>query len=79
MDNFFARIIENKVLKIDIEGDLIGQQNENQILNYVEEQVPSHITLAAVDISKVNHMNSSGLTVLIRLLTRFRNRSGELC
>lgn len=78
MDNFFAQVIDNQILTIDIEGDLLGQDNEADIIRYVEQQLPQHIVFVAVDISRVPYMNSSGLTVLIRLLTRFRNRNGDL-
>lgn len=78
MDKFFTQILDNSILKIDIEGDLLGQENESDIIRYVEQELPQHIVFVAVDISHVLYMNSSGLTVLIRLLTKFRNRNGEL-
>ncbi|WP_448518314.1 STAS domain-containing protein [Rhodoflexus sp.] len=78
MDNFFTQIIDNRILKITIIGDLLGEKNESDIIQYVEQQLPQHIVFVAVDISQVPYMNSSGLTVLIRLLTKFRNRSGDL-
>jgi anti-sigma B factor antagonist len=78
MNNFFAKVIDNRILIIEIEGDLLGQENENGIFRYVEQQLPQHIVFVAVDISRVPYINSSGLTLLIRLLTRFRNRNGDL-
>jgi anti-sigma B factor antagonist len=78
MDNFFTQIVDNRIIIIGIEGDLLGQNNESEIIRYVEQQLDQHIVFVAVDISRVPYMNSSGLTVLIRLLTRFRNRNGDL-
>lgn len=78
MDNFFAQVTDNQILTIEINGDLLGQENEADVIRYVEEQLPQHVVFVAVDISQVPYMNSSGLTVLIRLLTRFRNRNGDL-
>ncbi|MCS7018698.1 MAG: STAS domain-containing protein [Cytophagales bacterium] len=78
MDKFYTQVIDNCIVIISLEGDLLGQENEAQIITYVEHDLPPHIVMAAVDISKVAYMNSSGLTVLIRLLTKFRNRNGDL-
>ncbi|WP_250630403.1 STAS domain-containing protein [Rhodoflexus caldus] len=78
MDNFFAQVTDNQILTIEIKGDLLGQENEADIIRYVEQQLPQHVVFVAVDISQVPYMNSSGLTILIRLLTRFRNRNGDL-
>lgn len=78
MDRFSAQVVDGQIAVITVEGDLLGLENEAEIITYVEQQLPPHVVTAAVDISKVPYMNSSGLTILIRLLTKFRNRNGDL-
>ena len=74
----FTQEIVNDILFIDIEGDLLGVNNELKLMDYINEHVEERIVRCAIDISKVNYMNSTGLSLLIRVLTRFRNRNGEV-
>ncbi|MCU0393745.1 MAG: STAS domain-containing protein [Thermoflexibacter sp.] len=75
----FRYEINHDVLFINVEGDLLGLPEDQKLLNFAEEQMlDNHITRCAIDISKVNYMNSTGLTILIRILTMYRNTGGEV-
>jgi anti-sigma B factor antagonist len=74
----FTHEIKNGALVIRVAGDLLGLGDEAQLIDLLASEDYEDILLCAVDISGVNYMNSSGLTVLIRLLTKFRNKNGEV-
>ena len=59
-------------------GDLIGENNGPELLELVSQQIEDNTLLCAIDISNVRYINSSGIGVLITVLTKFRNKDGEL-
>ena len=69
---------ENMVLFIQLEGDLIGGFSSQTLMDTVNEKIAEGVRLCAVDISALRYMNSVGIDVLITLLTKFRNRGGEV-
>ena len=70
--------VKEAVMIIRLEGDLIGGFSTQALLNEVNDKIGDGIRLCAVDISSVRYMNSDGIDVLITLLTRFRNKGGEI-
>jgi anti-sigma B factor antagonist len=69
----------NQILFVQAEGDLLGLPDDLKLLHLAEEVLlNTNIKQAAVDISKINYLNSSGLTILIRMLTLYRNVGGEV-
>lgn len=70
--------IKGPVLVLALEGDLIGETNGMELMELVNEKVNGEIVKCAIDLSAVRYMNSSGIGVLITLLTKFRNKGGEV-
>jgi len=70
--------IKDQILFLQLEGDLIGETNGLELMELVNDKINSNILHAAIDLSNVRYMNSSGIGVLITLLTKFRNKSGEV-
>ncbi|ABG58969.1 STAS domain-containing protein [Cytophaga hutchinsonii] len=70
--------IKENILFLQLEGDLIGESNGLELMDLVSEKLNESITRCAIDLSLVRYMNSSGIGVLITLLTKFRNKGGEL-
>jgi anti-sigma B factor antagonist len=70
-------IIDN-ILILTLKGDLIGENNGPELVNVVNDQLHDNVNRCAVDLSDVRYMNSSGIGVLITLLTKFRNQEGEM-
>ena len=66
------------VLVLSMSGDLIGENNGPELVQLANDTIHNGIVLCAVNLSKVRYMNSSGIGVLITLLTKFRNQEGEL-
>jgi len=70
--------VQDDILIITLQGDLIGENNGPELVNIVNDQLHEKINRCAVDLSGVRYMNSSGIGVLITLLTKFRNQEGEM-
>jgi anti-sigma B factor antagonist len=70
--------IKDEVLLLNLEGDLIGDNNEAQLMEELSNHLYDNMLLCAVDISKIRFINSSGISILIAILTKFRNKGGEV-
>ncbi|NVJ47262.1 MAG: STAS domain-containing protein [Cytophagia bacterium] len=68
----------NGVLVLKIEGNLIGEEVGSGLLDAANDAINDGTVLCAIDIEKVKYINSSGIGVLITLLTKFRNQEGEV-
>ncbi len=75
---FTHEVSDNNVLLIVMSGDLIGENNGPDLVNLVNDKIQEGYYYCAVDLSNVRYMNSSGIGVLITLLTKFRNHEGEM-
>ncbi|MEO9967280.1 MAG: STAS domain-containing protein [Reichenbachiella sp.] len=69
---------EGEIVFINFHGDLIGEENGPEIIESVNDTLSNNIVKCAVDISDVRYINSSGIGVLITILTKFRNKGGEV-
>lgn len=65
-------------LVLSLQGDLIGEQDGAQILEHVNDAQNAKIMVVLISLEDVRYMNSSGLGVLITLLTKVKNKGGEL-
>jgi anti-sigma B factor antagonist len=70
--------LKDDVLFIRMQDDLIAGPVTQQLMAEVDEQVDNNVLLCAIDLSHIRFMDSSGMGVLVSLLTKFRNRGGEL-
>jgi len=75
----FNQTTENNVLILSLEGDLIGENNGIDLIEVVNDHIQKGIHYAIIDISELRYMNSSGIGVLITIMTKFRNKGGEVC
>lgn len=69
---------QDHILIIHLKGDLIGENNGPELVKIANDSIHDHIFHCAIDLSEVRYMNSSGIGVLITLLTKFRNQEGEM-
>lgn len=74
----YSSTIRDQKLIIHLKGDLIGENNGPELVRIVNDAIHDKIIYCAVDLSEVRYMNSSGIGVLITLLTKFRNHEGEM-
>jgi anti-sigma B factor antagonist len=75
----FKQTTENNALILTLEGDLIGENSGIDLIEVVNDSVQKGLKYAIVDISQLRYMNSSGIGVLITIMTKFRNKGGEIC
>ncbi len=66
------------VFILNIEGNLIGEEVGPSLLDAANDAINKGLVLCAIDIENVKYINSSGIGVLITLLTKFRNQEGEV-
>ncbi|RZJ90246.1 MAG: anti-sigma factor antagonist [Hymenobacter sp.] len=66
------------ILYVTLSGDLIGSPDTQQLLQSVNEHLSDAVTNCAVDLSDIRYINSTGIGVLVSLLTKFRSRGGEM-
>ncbi len=73
-----AQEIKSNTLILRISGDLIGEDTGTKLVEVVNEAVSHQVLTCVIDISQLRYINSSGIGVLITLLTKFRNKGGEV-
>ena len=74
----FEHQIKDNALILRLSGDLIGEDNGSTIMSVVAESILKQVTVGIIDISNLRYINSSGIGVLITILTKFRNKGGEV-
>ena len=74
----FQHNIRNNVFIVKIEGDLIGENSGATLLEPVNDAINQKVMNCIIDISELRYINSSGIGVLITILTKFRNKGGEV-
>ena len=74
----FSEKKEGRVYYLFMEGDLIGDEVGPRIAELVSDSVEAGIKTVVIDLEKVRYISSSGLGLLITLLTKMKNAGGEL-
>lgn len=74
----FEHETRNNVFIIRLSGDLIGEQSGANVLDSVSQAIQKNVLTCVIDISGLRYINSSGIGVLITILTKFRNKGGEV-
>lgn len=74
----YTHEIKNNKLILRLSGDLIGEESGSPLLGSVNSAIQDKIVDCVVDISNVRYINSSGIGTLITILTKFRNKGGEV-
>jgi anti-sigma B factor antagonist len=74
----FEKEIKDNLLILRLSGDLIGEDNGVSLLEIANDAIQQRIVICIIDISKLRYINSSGIGVLITILTKFRNKGGEV-
>ncbi len=69
---------QDGVFILSLNGNLIGEEAGSGIIEAANEAVNRGTILCLIDIEHVKYINSSGIGVLITLLTKFRNNEGEV-
>jgi anti-sigma B factor antagonist len=70
--------VKDNILTIRFSGDLIGENNSPEVIGVVADSLEKKTKTCIVDISDLRYINSSGIGLLITILTKFRNKGGEV-
>ena len=74
----FAQEINNKILTLRITGDLIGEDSGTKLVGAINDVIGHQVLTCIIDIAELRYINSSGIGVLITILTKFRKKGGEV-
>jgi anti-sigma B factor antagonist len=74
----FEKELTKDHLIIRLTGDLIGEDNGTNLLEIANNAIQGQVLTCIIDISHLRYINSSGIGVLITILTKFRNKGGEV-
>lgn len=69
---------DEKAHYLFIQGDLIGDEMGPKLVEVVSDAVEEGAKNFVVDLSEVRYISSSGIGLLITMLTKMRNRDGEV-
>lgn len=68
---------EKKCQIVNLSGELIDKNQATELLTNVEELLQEQKNKLAINLSDLKYMNSSGLNVLIQILTKTRTQGGD--
>ena len=68
---------ENNIQLLKLSGELIDRNQATELMVAIDELLELGKSKLMIDLSELKYMNSSGLNVLIQLLTKTRSRGGE--
>ncbi|MDH5602923.1 MAG: STAS domain-containing protein [Cyclobacteriaceae bacterium] len=74
----FTNEVKKGILFLTMKGDLIGEENGLSIVEIVKDSIDKGVFFSIIDISGLRYINSSGIGVLITILTKFRNKGGDV-
>ncbi len=69
---------KDQIFHINISGDLIGEDSGLSLVEKANDAISQGLKYCLIDISDLRYINSSGIGVLITILTKFRNKGGEV-
>jgi anti-sigma B factor antagonist len=68
---------ENSIQLLKLSGELIDKHQATELMIAVDELLELGKSKLIIDLTDLKYMNSSGLNVLIQLLTKTRTKGGE--
>lgn len=74
----FDTELRGQTLLIHFHGDLTEDGLFVRLQSVVDKEIQSGIQTCIADLADIRFMNSSGISILLRLLTIFRNKGGEM-
>ncbi|WP_194777587.1 STAS domain-containing protein [Pararhodonellum marinum] len=69
---------EDDFLIMTISGDLIGDEVGPKLVEVISDAIQENFKKCIIDLSNVRYISSSGIGVLITMLTKMRNVDGEV-
>ena len=68
----------NEIPVIEMTGELIDRKQADNLIAEIDKQIADGKSKFVLDMSQLKYINSSGLSVLIILLTKARKNDGDI-
>ena len=72
------RIIDGDYTLLKLSGNLLGEKDTTPILDSINVSLENDSFKFIVDLEELKYINSTGLSVLLTILTKSRNANGDL-
>ncbi|MDG1476942.1 MAG: STAS domain-containing protein [Vicingaceae bacterium] len=69
---------EESLILISLQGNLMGKEQVQGLLDEIDFFYNEGLKKIIIDLSEMQYMNSTGLSVLINIFTQTRNKGGEV-
>ncbi|MGB0882923.1 MAG: STAS domain-containing protein [Vicingaceae bacterium] len=69
---------EEELILISLKGNLMGKEQVQELLDEIDFFYNEGVKKIIINLSEMEYMNSSGLSVLINIFTQARNKGGEV-
>ncbi|GGF42241.1 STAS domain-containing protein [Echinicola rosea] len=69
---------EAKNIILSLKGDLIGDEAGPKLVEIISDAIQEKVENCIIDLKEVRYISSSGIGVLITMLTKMRNVGGEV-
>ncbi len=69
---------DKEIIYVSLKGNLMSKQQIQSLLDEVDYFFNEGIKKIIIELSDMEYMNSTGLSVLINIFTQARNRGGEV-
>ncbi len=78
MEFSYSIQVNGNIVKAELRGRLMDKLHATELIAELEKNIKEGHTKIILDLSKMDYMNSSGLNVLVNILTKARSHSGEV-
>lgn len=68
---------QGNIHTFSLKGELIDKNQANKLLEEINEVIINNHNHFVIDLGELKYLNSSGLTILIQILTKARKAGGE--
>lgn len=72
------RIIQNQITILELSGNLLGEKDATPILDAVGLSLENNSNQFVIDLAGMKYINSTGLSVLLNILTKSKGAGGGL-
>lgn len=69
---------ENNLLVVSLQGNLIGKEQTIGFFEELENEINEGAENIIIDLAEMQYLNSTGLSIFIRILTMVRNNGGDV-
>ena len=69
---------DNELIHVSLKGNLMSKQQIQSLLDEIDFYFSEGFKKIIIDLSDMEYMNSTGLSILINIFTQARNKGGEV-